>query len=1565
MNFRKLALVFVSVTLLSSLISPALATNELSLIQLLAVNPCFKGKEELSPLCGYLMSKRMLPNVRFHGMYGSPHPSHFTHPAIIHPHGGHTPTVGWDSPLDYTSSLLQQFLPSPAGGTLLPPGSYHDFFRVMPVELVAALTKLYSHEKNRYYAPTEKEVMCFLVLQKAFPLTLNVVKQCMLLHYWSNLTEKAAASYPLFKSFFDDCFENWDHRHSPGSKQKAGAEEKWSLTHKECLQIDAQWKNKLTKPADTYATLLTNAMMESALYPKNLVESSLLTLLWKRLNLADIAPRAHEAFNDCVMALCNDQNWKDSSIPLAFSKSYYSTWKTNNMNEQGQLKAETVKSLIKDPNDLVYLTLLFNRYDQPTTSLDSGAAEFFTACFNRLVHGSGIRKINKLRNEWEKDAPSFVDYHRFFSQASKVSTQYPKERLDPVLLTLAQRKMCQEGVSKKTASNFIINLCPDEIQKNALDPSHFTKEFYMSWKAEALDPRGFLKSEALDKLLKHPEDLVFMTLMYDVYDNPFPLILGTASANYTFINEEGLPQTINFPDCGDASLLSALNVKIGNFKTRTFQIDLLKKFFPNIHPKLEYFYKEIQPIFEKINDSITGRSHWANVVSGLNEPGDMDPITYCHPKAQCEIQGSGDKNGLDNMLRVLGKLLGEPFTQMFPEESNPNKRRATIFTYLLRKLSFLEEDDSGSAGSASDTEDSVSESSASDTEDSEDEVGLTWYVKEKDNDKEIKDALPNFADVIIRRDGDDLFKWHFGDGHFQFSRAHSRQESDWRYMSKEMIQKVLKSDLPEVFKAHLMPFYVNLAPLVGMYPYQFPRGDIWPKNYEEYEENKKFLLPHLYEQGYLNEAMFGADLGGAEQKMFLMDQVISIDSKENMPLFINWIQKMPDDRAVNLELTCFLDKNQYYFTPEVMELLGSSVQERVKKTMFMLENNPTSQIFETLIDNKYSRSLLEYLYETLSDSVLNTFVHSRDSYGCTPLFHTMHMYENGIYIGIKWAKKFLDHGADLNAKDKDGETILSSAMTGSGSCEFLLLLLQHDQIDFMDAKKIIQEKENHPGWLTNFFYRSNSVDVLNILLKTYKIDPNRQVKDTLPPFLSAVFQENLPLINVFLEDERTDRNIMDTNPQSSPDTPLSWAVRNRKAEIVERLLQDVHVDPNMPDRYGATPLHLAYPHADQNLELFERLLQDTRVNPNVLNAEGQTLLEYACMSANRKIWEKLLDDPRIDHTVKCSNGRTLLTNCLGMRRDEEFTLKLCNHNKFDAVLTDDSGSNPFSLACEHGQWKVMDKLLDFDKINPNVRTNHGDTPLIGALRNGLLDLVDKFWNHHKTDRYMKNNDGESPFTLACQYEHWGVAEKFLEDPQLDPNGNKENMALPRILVCGPSELGLKLCNHPQFNPIMQDNKDNFPLSLACLYEHWSVAERILDYPQVNPNVIDQYGATPVSRAFLYNQTKLIERLIDFSHFNPNVKIDSIETLLTKTIKEARLDLAYKLCNHPQINRNMKNSYAESPLIVACTYQHWGVVDKLLEDPELDLKVRDMFGKTPRSIASSYGRRDIADRLPEF
>eukprot|EP01117_Protostelium_nocturnum_P000500 TRINITY_DN1056_c1_g1_i6.p1 TRINITY_DN1056_c1_g1~~TRINITY_DN1056_c1_g1_i6.p1 ORF type:complete len:187 (+),score=63.02 TRINITY_DN1056_c1_g1_i6:120-680(+) len=122
--------------------------------------------------------------------------------------------------------------------------------------------------------------------------------------------------------------------------------------------------------------------------------------------------------------------------------------------------------------------------------------------------------------------------------------------------------------------------------------------------------------------------------------------------------------------------------------------------------------------------------------------------------------------------------------------------------------------------------------------------------------------------------------------------------------------------------------------------------------------------------------------------------------------------------------------------------------------------------------------------------------------------------------------------------------------------------------------------------------------------------------------------------------------------------------------ILETLLR--HIDPNLSDNDGLTPLIYA----------------SKKVDPNLANNNGFTPLLYAS-----------------------SNGK------------EEVVKILLNNPKVDPNLANNDGWTPLIYASYNGEEEVVKILLNNPKVDPNLANNNGFTPLLYASSNGKEEVV--------------------------------------------------------------------------------------------------------------------------------------------------------------------------------------------------------------------------------------------------
>jgi len=233
---------------------------------------------------------------------------------------------------------------------------------------------------------------------------------------------------------------------------------------------------------------------------------------------------------------------------------------------------------------------------------------------------------------------------------------------------------------------------------------------------------------------------------------------------------------------------------------------------------------------------------------------------------------------------------------------------------------------------------------------------------------------------------------------------------------------------------------------------------------------------------------------------------------------------------------------------------------------------------------------------------------------------------NNDFDGLK---KALKNGADIEAKDDMGETLLMVA-SREGNIEMVQLLL--------DNGADVNKKDLYGNRSLRYAlgFNEESIDIIKLLLKNgANINEMDSEGDTpLIYICKNIFdEENIELIKSLLE-YGADVNKKDLKGNSS----LIYACENccfRQEDIdIVKLLLKNGANINEIDSNGNTALMYA---CIKNKSELIKILLDNGVDVNIQNSEGLTALMYACIK-NKTELVKLLIDNGANINLRCFNG---------------------------------------------------------------------------------------------------------------------------------------------------------------------------------------------------------------------------------------------------------------------------------------------------------------------------------------
>ncbi|HBP53153.1 MAG TPA: hypothetical protein DD643_01820 [Synechococcus sp. UBA8638] len=225
-------------------------------------------------------------------------------------------------------------------------------------------------------------------------------------------------------------------------------------------------------------------------------------------------------------------------------------------------------------------------------------------------------------------------------------------------------------------------------------------------------------------------------------------------------------------------------------------------------------------------------------------------------------------------------------------------------------------------------------------------------------------------------------------------------------------------------------------------------------------------------------------------------------------------------------------------------------------------------------------------------------------------------------------------------------------------------------------------------------------------------------------------------------------------------TPLFWVVMNGQAELVRLLLQ-AGADANAADRYGATPLRFAA--ESGSVDIAEALLSagaDVNPDPSSLPTfhDGNTPLLAAVGGRNPTAMVALLIRHGVDVNAKDEHGNAPLH--LVIHEGNGALAKLLIEGGADVLATNNAGNSPVQVAAFAGLPEVITLLVEAG-APINVQDQVGDTPLHDAALQGRVEAA-RVLLDAGADVNIKNNEGKTPLNLARQHGHENVADLLID-----------------------------------------------------------------------------------------------------------------------------------------------------------------------------------------------------------
>ena len=347
------------------------------------------------------------------------------------------------------------------------------------------------------------------------------------------------------------------------------------------------------------------------------------------------------------------------------------------------------------------------------------------------------------------------------------------------------------------------------------------------------------------------------------------------------------------------------------------------------------------------------------------------------------------------------------------------------------------------------------------------------------------------------------------------------------------------------------------------------------------------------------------------------------------------------------------------------------------------------------------------------------------------------------------------------------------------------------------------------------------------------------------------------------------RRKWDVNQRDSAGlTPLIWAARYGREEVVELLLQHKHTQPDIPDtRYSRTALSWA---AGSGHEGVVRLLLGQRfanprgisqrwgstrrvmsllfgreyVNPDRLDSRGQTALSWASRNGHDGVVKLLLEREGLGPDRIDNYGKTPFS--WAARNGHDGVVKLLlEREDVSPDRPDNFGQTPLSCAAKKGRDGVVKLLLEREDVSPDASDNCGQTPLLLASKSGCDQVVRLLLEQEGVSPNAPDNYGQTPLSWASRNGHDGVVKLLLEreDVSLDRSDNDGQTPLSWAARNGRDGAVGLLLGREDIGSVLPDNRGQAPLSWAIRNGHDEVVKLLKAQKAATPDVQQGTGGT--------------------------------------------------------------------------------------------------------------------------
>lgn len=363
---------------------------------------------------------------------------------------------------------------------------------------------------------------------------------------------------------------------------------------------------------------------------------------------------------------------------------------------------------------------------------------------------------------------------------------------------------------------------------------------------------------------------------------------------------------------------------------------------------------------------------------------------------------------------------------------------------------------------------------------------------------------------------------------------------------------------------------------------------------------------------------------------------------------------------------------------------------------------------------------------------------------------------------------FLSLGLTVESCDEDGSTALYRAAGGSEKVSLVRLLLEKYQADPNKIAVNLSPLEHR--FISSLCVAAafGNAEVVKLLLK-HQADPcSGQPGAFCQALAEAVTGVHRDIVNILSRDERVELDAQDADGI----TILGRAVMSGRPELVQTLLENERLNPNVTTASGKSPLMIAargvgFGRKGSGLAMTELFLSDKRVNMFLKDNRGWNAQYHAAEYGDYEVLKMYLKDGRLDPNEADEN----LNMPVSSTKDGKCLKLLIDDARVDLNKANNEGMTPLMHNVSLLLPGNVERLVDSGRVNVNQANHQGNTAMMMAILNHdrlcgseasiYRRMVRRILHSGKVNLDLVNADGETALMMAVKSEMADAVKRIL------------------------------------------------------------------------------------------------------------------------------------------------------------------------------------------------------------